>query len=179
MVESLTPNVGGGPIGGPPLSQWTPAYPTRPVRRPTTWPALAASGIAATLAVCPRIVTLVRPTASVPLTTVPAYACAAVLVAQRELCDTYDLAARSVRVETNATDRALARVALSNAASQLDSAAANTAVDGTHRDAASALAAAYRAVNALASVATAEQYRASVDGINAKGAATKKVCSGG
>nr|WP_231987246.1 MULTISPECIES: hypothetical protein [unclassified Mycobacterium] len=143
------------------------------------WPAIAVAGLAMAVALTALIVVLTRPTASAPATTPPTYASSDVSTAQRELCDTYDLAARSVRAETNGTDRALARIALSNAAGMLDTAAAAPALDAKPRDAAHALAVAYRNANALASVATDEQYRAAVDDINAKDAAMKKVCGGG
>ena len=179
MGEDLTPNFGGGLMGRPPPGQWAPAHQSQPLPRPSTWPAIAVAGLAAAVAISALIVALTRPTASAPSTTTPTYASADVSTAQRELCDTYDLAARSVRAETNGAHRALARIALSNAAGMLDTAAAAPALDAKHRDAAHALATAYRTANALASIATDEQYRAAVDDINGKDAAMKKVCGGG
>lgn len=181
MPDDRTPNFGGGPIGAPPPPQWAKAYPRGPGRGPSTWPAIAASGIAAAVAVTALIVAVValmRPTTSAASSTMPTYAPADVSTAQKKLCDTYDLAARSVRIETNGTDKAIARIALLNSASMLDSASVEPALDAEHRDAAHALATAYRAANALASVSTDEQYRSAVDDINAKDAAMKKVCGG-
>ena len=74
----------------------------------------------------------------------PTHSAAETAAAQRQLCDTYTLAARAVQVDTNGSDKALARIALTNAAVMLDNAAADPALDATHRDAARALATAYR-----------------------------------
>ena len=73
----------------------------------------------------------------------PTHSAAETAAAQRQLCDTYTLAARAVQVDTNGSDRALARIALTNAAVMLDKAAADPALDAKHRDAARALATAY------------------------------------
>lgn len=178
MPEDLTHDFSGGPGGAPYPGHWTPAYQMQPVRRPNMWPAIAASGIAASVAIVALLVALTRPTTSASSST-PTYPPSDVSKAQRALCDTYELASRAVRVETNGTDKALARIALSNAAGMLDSAAAEPSLDAKHRDAARALANAYRAANAEASVASDEQYRVSVDDINAKDAAMKKVCGAG
>ena len=61
----------------------------------------------------------------------PTYTAAETAAAQRQLCDTYTLAARAVQIDTNGTDKALARIALTNAAVMLDNAAANPALDAT------------------------------------------------
>lgn len=58
--------------------------------------------------------------------------------AQRQLCDTYKLVAHAVPVDTNGSDKALARITLTNAAAILDNAAADPALDAKHRDAARA-----------------------------------------
>jgi hypothetical protein len=84
-----------------------------------------------------------------------------------------------VQVETNGSDKALARIALTNAAVMLDIAAANPALDATHRDAARALANAFRTTTALASGGTDAQWQASLDDANSKDAVMKKVCGGG
>jgi hypothetical protein len=84
-----------------------------------------------------------------------------------------------VQVDTNGSDKALARITLTNAAAMLDSAAVNTALDATQRDAAHALANAYRTTTALASGGTEAEWQASLDDGNIKDAAMKKVCGGG
>jgi hypothetical protein len=133
------------------------------------------------LAVAALIVALTHSThaASPAATTAPTYTAAETAAAQRQLCDTYTLAARAVQVETNGSDKALARIALTNAAAMLDIAAANPALDVTHRDAARALANAYRTTTALASGGTDAQWQASLDDGNSKDAVMKKVCGGG
>jgi hypothetical protein len=109
----------------------------------------------------------------------PTYTAAETAAAQRQLCDIYKLIARAVQVDTNGSDKALARITLTNAGAMLDNAAANPALDTTHRDAARALANAYRTTTALASGGTEADWQASLDDGNAKDAVMKKVCGGG
>lgn len=71
-------------------------------------------------------------------TSVPTYTAAQTAAAQRQLCDTYKLVAHAVPVDTNGSDKALARITLTNAAAILDNAAADPALDAKHRDAARA-----------------------------------------
>jgi hypothetical protein len=165
----------------PPPGQWTQGQGTQPPPRARTWPAVALAAIALVVAVAALIVALTNSTrtASPPTTTVPTHSAAETGAAQRQLCDTYALAARAVQVETNGSDKALARVALTNAAAILDNAAADLALDPTHRDAARALANAFRTTTALASGGTDAQWQASLDDGNAKDAVMKKVCGGG
>ena len=115
MAGDLPSNSGGGSTIGPPAGQWTPSYPTHSTPRSRTWPAIALAAIATVVAVTALIVALTRSTASAPsnATTTPTYTAAEVSAAQRQLCDTYNLASRAVRVETNGSDKALARIALS------------------------------------------------------------------
>ena len=86
-----------------------------------------------------------------------------------------------MQVDTNGSDRAFARIALTNAAVMLDNAASNPALDVRHRDAARALASAYLVDTAKSSSDTASdaEFRAAVDDVNAKDAAMKQVCGGG
>lgn len=78
-------------------------------------------------------------------------------------------------------DPAFARIALTNAAAMLDSVETDPALDGRHRDAARALAAAYRTLTAKSSSdAFAEvEYRAALGDVNAKEAAMNEVCADG
>ncbi|VBA45049.1 hypothetical protein LAUMK13_05326 [Mycobacterium innocens] len=111
----------------------------------------------------------------------PTYSAAETVAAQQELCDTYKLAARAVGVDTNGNNPALARIALTNAAAMLDVADANPALDTKHRDAARALATAYRTLTAKSSsdAFTEIEYRTALGDVNAKEATMKEVCADG
>lgn len=111
----------------------------------------------------------------------PTYSPADTAAAQRQLCDTYRLVARAVQVDTNGNNPALARIATTNAAVMLDNAAANAALDTTHRDAARALATAYLTTTAMGNrdVASDSDFRAALDDLIAKDAVMKKVCGDG
>ena len=184
MAGDLPPNFGeGSTMGSPTSGQWTPTYRTGPAARSRTWLATALAAIAAVVAVAALIVALTRPTASRPsaATTVPTTTAAETAAAQRQLCDTYKLVARAVGVDTNGGDKALARIALTNAAVMLDNAAADPALDAKYRDAARALATAYLAETAKSSddVVTEAEFQAALNDVIAKDAAMKKVCGGG
>ncbi|WP_346427262.1 hypothetical protein [Mycobacterium colombiense] len=134
--------------------------------------------LVAVVALC---VALTRPTATKPTTTTTTtttktYSASETSAAQRRLCDTYKLAARSVETDTNGTDKAIARIALTNAAGMLDDATADPAIDAKLRDAVRSLAAAYRTSNALSSVASDAEYRAALDDIVAKDAPVRSAC---
>ncbi|WP_414739765.1 hypothetical protein [Mycobacterium canetti] len=154
-----------------------------PIPRTRSWPAIVVAAIAAVVAVAALIVALTnaRPAATPATTSVPTYTAAQTAAAQRQLCDTYRLAARAVQVDTNGNDLALGRIATSNAAAMLDDAAADQALDAEHQDAARTLATAYRTATAMATkgVATDAEFRAALDDVIAKDAAMKKVCGGG
>jgi hypothetical protein len=169
--SAIDPHTGQGPQTNPP----------QPTGRLRTWPAVVLAAIATVVAVAALIVALTRsPTStSSSATKAPTYSAAEIAGAQQQLCDAYKLAARAVQTETNGNDKALARIAVSNAAGMLDDAAVNPALDAKHRDAARALATAYRTSNAVGSVATDAEYRAAIDDIIAKDGAMKQVCSGG
>ncbi|MGA9675915.1 MAG: hypothetical protein WBR28_11915 [Mycobacterium sp.] len=181
MVGDLPSDFGESSTNRPPAEGWTPASPAQPASRSQTWPAIALAAIALVLALAALIMAITNSTRTTPppQTTAPTYAAAETATAQRQLCDTYKLAARAVQVETNGSDKALARVALTNAAAMLDSAAADPALDVMHRDAARTLANAFRTTTALASGGTDAQWQASLDDANSKDAVMKKVCGGG
>jgi hypothetical protein len=183
MAGDAPPDFGEGSTSRPPAGQWTPAYPTHPVPRSRSWPAIAMAAIAAVVAVAALIVALTRSTPAAPsaTTTMPTHTAAETAAAQRQLCDTYKLQARTVRVDTNGNDEALARIAATNGAVMLYNAAANPALDSKHRDAARALATAYGNVSAMGSkgVATDAEWRAVLDDANAKDAAMSEVCGVG
>ncbi len=180
-MGDLPSDFGAGSTNQPPPGQWTqgPVSPTP--RRSRTWPPIVLAAIALLVAVAALVVALTNSTnaAPPPSTTSPTRTAGETAAAQRQLCDTYALASRAVQVETNGSDKALARIALTNAAAMLDNAAADPALDVTHRDGARALANAYRTTNALASGGTDAQWQASLDDTNAKDAVMKKVCGGG
>jgi hypothetical protein len=184
MVGDMPPDFGEGSTTHPPtVGQWTPAYPPQPAPRSRTWPTVALPAIAAVVAVAALIVALTRstPAAPAPTATAPTYTAAETVAAQKQLCDTYKLAARAVQIDTNGNNPALARIADTNGAVMLDMAAANPALDATLRDAARALATAYITVTAKGNtdVANDAEFRATIDDVVAKDAVMKKVCGGG
>jgi hypothetical protein len=181
MADNPPPNFGGQPPVGSPYGQWTP---TEPKKRSGSWLAIALAAIATAVAVAALIVALMRPSAPIALPTEKTqatYTSAETAAAQQQLCDQYKMAARAVQVDTNGDDKALGRIALTNAAVILDRAAADPALDAQHRDAARALAMAYLTDTAKSSngAATESEFRAALDDVNAKDAAMKKVCGGG
>jgi hypothetical protein len=159
--------------------QWTPPYPIQPRPRSRAWPTIALAAIAAVMAVAALVVALKSSTTLTPAART--YTAAEIDAAQRQLCDTYKLVARAVGVDTNGGDKALARIALTNAAVLLDNAAADPALDANHRDAARALATAYLTETAKSSseAFTDREFQAALDDVNARDAVMKKACSVG
>jgi hypothetical protein len=136
------------------------------------WPAIALGALVlALVSTAMAVVALVAATSRtsgsspVPNAAVPTYSAAAESAAHQKLCDAYMLVARSVEIDTNGTDKAVARVALANGAGMLDDTANAPALDAKDREAARALAMAYRSANALGSVATDAEYRIALDDI--------------
>nr|WP_231633731.1 MULTISPECIES: hypothetical protein [unclassified Mycobacterium] len=183
MVANQPPwGSGQRPMPQPPAATWSQTYSGPPVSRSSRWQ-LIALGLTSAIAVAALAVGLTRPTVarSPAISSTPTYTATEVAAAQRQLCDTYGLAARAVQVDTNGSDKAFARIALTNAAVMLGNAAANPALDAEHRNAAQALATAYLSDTAKSSegAATETEFRAAVDDVNAKDAVMKKVCGGG
>jgi hypothetical protein len=185
MTGDLPPALGDGPSSGPPSSpQWTPALPAQPPLRPKAWSAIALAAIAALLAAAALVAALTRPTGSPPgapatTSTAPSYTPEQTTAAHKQLCDTYKLAARSVQIETNSNDRALAGVGSINAALMLEQTLrAAPAIAADDRAAALALAAAYTKATAMGSTLQRDDpdFRSEIDDVNAKDAAMKKVC---
>jgi hypothetical protein len=114
-------------------------------------------GLIAVAALVVGIIDLARPASSAPgkVSTMPApsptFTPDQVASAKKELCSAYQLAARSVNADTHSSDTALARISLVNGAGMLDAAAVNPALSANDRDAARALASAYRTSNAVSS----------------------------
>ncbi|HEX5255028.1 MAG TPA: hypothetical protein VFW69_14370 [Mycobacterium sp.] len=115
----------------------------------------------------------------VGMSTAPTYSAAEVSAAHQKLCDAYKLAARSVDIDTNTDNRALAGAVSVNAAVMLEQAvsAAPAMIPGD-RAAALTLAAAYTKATAMGSALQRDdpQFRSEVDDVNAKDAAMKKIC---
>ncbi|MGB9304139.1 MAG: hypothetical protein WCB92_10815 [Mycobacterium sp.] len=118
-------------------------------------------GLIAVAALVVGIIALVRsgsnggPTPPPPGPASPTFSPADAANAKKELCSTYEVAARSVSADSHGSDTALARISLINAAGMLDAAAANPALGASDRDAAHTLASAYRTTNAVSSVTDA------------------------
>nr|WP_255313688.1 hypothetical protein [Mycobacterium malmoense] len=137
----------------------------------------------AAIAIAALVIALTRPKFSVPFEhadteATATYTSAEIAAAHQQLCDTYGLVARAVQVDTSGADKALARIADTNGAVMLNIAAANPALDASHRDAARALATAYATVTAKSNgtVASDADYQAAIDDVISKDSAMKRVC---
>lgn len=188
MAEDLPPTSGGGPNAAPPNPmQWPPPFPMQPPPRPRAWSAIILAAIAVLLGATALVVALTRPTSSqsgVSSTTptTPSYTADQTAAAHQKLCDAYKLAARSVDIDTNTDNRALAGVVSVNAAVLLQQAInAAPALPSGDRAAALALAAGYTKATAMGSAHQRDdpEFQSEVDDVNAKDAAMKKICSGG
>ncbi|WP_197507227.1 hypothetical protein [Mycobacterium sp. 852002-50816_SCH5313054-b] len=169
----------------PPAAQWTPpAQIRKPASGRLTAVGLVVIGLIATAALIVGIVALTRPAtdaagkAPTPATPTPSFTPDQVAGAKKELCAAYQLAARSVHFDTNLSDRALARISLVNGAGLLDAAATNPALSANDRDAARALASAYRTSNAVSSDTDASSplYQMTLDDITKTDAAMAAIC---
>lgn len=100
--------------------------------------------------------------------------------ASKQLCDRYRLAANAAHAETSGGDVALSRIALTNGAAILQTAAANPALDAKHRDAALELATAYEDVAAMSTNRAPDdpELQKAVDDSNAKDGVIKGLCGG-
>jgi hypothetical protein len=159
---------------------WPPSMsPPAPIAARRTWPFLALAGVAAALAAAALIVALTKPVPepSGPALESPTYTADDIAVAQGQLCETYQLVARAVKVDTNGSDQSLGRIALTNGAVLLEAAAADPALDGQHRAAARALAMSYLTLTAKGNAADAE-FQAALDETNVKDSAMKRLCNG-
>lgn len=108
----------------------------------------------------------------------PRFSAGETTAAQQQLCDTYKLVAEAAQVDTQGTDKALARISTTNGALMLFMAADNPALDAAHRDAAHALAKAYGSLTAKGSygVVTEAGYQAALDEAITQDAVLKKLC---
>jgi hypothetical protein len=169
----------------PPAAQWTPpALSTRPPRNGGLVIALAVVGLIAVAALAVAVIGITRPTqtdagkAPRPANPSPTFAPEQVASAKKELCAAYHLAAHSVNVDTHVSDTALARISLVNGAGMLDAAAANPALNSEDRDAAHALASAYRTSNAVSSDTDVSSplYQTTIDEITRANGVMAKIC---
>lgn len=181
MENDLPASFGEGPTAQP-GGNWLPPYLTHPASRPRPWMAIAVA-VTAAVAVAALIIALTRPASSRTLvnTAPPTRTATEVATAQPRLCATYKLAAWAVQVDTNGSDKAFARIALTNSAALLYNASNDLALDEQHRNAAQALATAYLTDTSKSSegAATEAEFQEAVTDVNAKDAAAKKVCGGG
>ncbi|OBI07891.1 hypothetical protein A5679_10025 [Mycobacterium scrofulaceum] len=144
---------------------------------------MVALAFASAVAIAALILALTRSTTAnttMTSTTAPARRPGEVASAQQHLCETYKLVARAVQVDTNGTDKALARIAATNAALMLENAADDSALDARQSDVARALATAYLMATAKATsgVVSDSEWQAALDDVIAKDAAMKQVCGG-
>lgn len=170
----------------PPATQWVP--PTDTTRRTSSSRIailLATVGIlVATAALVIGIVDLARPasrgpgTSPAPATPSTTFTPEQAAGAKKDLCSAYQLAARSVKADTNSADTVIARISLTNAAGILDAAANNPALADGERDTARKLAAAYRTIDAISSNfdKTSPVFQQSVDEANQADAAMAALC---
>ncbi len=184
MVGDLPPAPGQGPMTGPPNpTQWAPAFPPQPPRS-RTWPAVALAAVAVLLGGAALVVALTRPTGgsstvSSTTSTTPSYTAEQTAAAHQKLCDSYNLAARAVQIETHGPSPERAGIAEVNGAMMLERAVnAAPALTPNDRMAAVALADAYNKIAAIASLNDSSLWQPALDDANAKDAAMKKVCEG-
>ncbi|WP_082956040.1 hypothetical protein [Mycobacterium sp. E3339] len=170
--------------GQPPPVQRQPTSPHQP-RHLRTWPAVALASLAVVLGAVALVVASARSTSSSSATTTtssaPNDASTQAADAHKKLCDVYKVAARAVQIDTNGDNPALAGVASVNAAVMLQQAVTSApALAASDQAAALTLAAAYTNATAMGSQLQREDpaWRATVDDVNAKDAAMKKVCGG-
>lgn len=109
---------------------------------------------------------------------IPTYTAAQGATAKTQLCSSYRLAANAVYVETTTGSVALSRISVTNGSLILETAAANPALDGRFRDAALALASAYRTLTLKGTVGMADntESRAVFDDATDKNQVLKDLC---
>lgn len=189
MAGDLPPAPGQGPATGPPPSpiQWgAPPFPMQQPPRPRAWSATVLAAVAVLLGAAALVVALTRSPGSLSAgststATAPSYTAQEAEAAHQKLCDVYKVAARSVDIDTNTDNRALAGAVSVNAAVMLEQVvSAAPAMSSGDRAAALTLAAAYTRATAMGSALQRDdpQFRSEVDDVNAKDAAMKKICGG-
>lgn len=169
------------PTADPHIGNSASARARRSGSRSSRWLAILIS-VTAAVAVGALIIALTRPTSpqKSATSTPPAHSTAESLAAERRPCETYKVAAQSVQVDTNGSDKAFARIALTNSAVLLFTASNDPARNEQHRNAAQALATAYLMDTGKSSegAATGAEFQVAVAEVNAKDAAMKRACGG-
>ncbi|WP_156752881.1 hypothetical protein [Mycobacterium sp. 1245801.1] len=141
------------------------------------WPAIAIGAmVLALVSTVVAVVALVAATSrssgsSATTTSATTYSAAEVSAAHQKLCNAYKLAARSVDIDTNTDNRALADTVSTNASVLLEQAvSAAPALTPSDRSAALTLAAAYTKATAMGSALQRDDpaFRAQVDDVNAR-----------
>lgn len=182
MSGVLPPPRGTGPTNEPRMPGQWPAMTFPPSsRQQKIWPVTALAAVAVVLAAVALVMALKRPVDTRPSQVAaapPTFSVGESSSAAKQLCDTYNLAARAVGVDTNGNNPALARIALTNAAAMIDSVDGSPALAANFRDAARNLAVAYRTLTAKSSsdAFSEAEYRAALDDVSAKNSAMKKIC---
>ncbi|MEB3033075.1 hypothetical protein [[Mycobacterium] nativiensis] len=155
-----------------------PPWPAPPAAQPHRRSPVALAGLAILLSIASTILAIVALTRSA--TSTPTYTAAETSAAKTRLCDQYKLASQVVHMETTGPDGnvALARIANTNGALMLESAASDPAVDAKLRDAARALAASYQTVTAMGTKGQSDNqlFWAAVDDSNAKNRELQGLC---
>ncbi|WP_232003850.1 hypothetical protein [Mycobacterium sp. 1465703.0] len=127
--------------------------------------------VATVVAVVALIVATSRSSSLAPVSTAPTYSAAEVSAAHQKLCDVYKLVARSVDIDTNTDNRALAGAVSVNAAVVLgQTIGAAPTMPSDDRAAAHVLASAYTKATAMGSALQRDDpvFRSEVDDVNAK-----------
>jgi hypothetical protein len=167
------------------MTQWAP--PAVPRRSGSNVGIVVALGVVSLIAVAALVVGIIgltRPTsndngkAPTAANASPTFTPDQVANAKKDLCSAYQLAAHSVKADTNSADTAIARIALANAAGIVDAAANNPALNPGDRETAHKLAAAYRNIDAIGSVfdKSSQVFQQSVDEANQADAAMAALC---
>lgn len=155
--------------------------------QPQPWPAAPAGAPRNRTTLVVQVLTLITAVAALVLgilafsrpTTPPTPTTAQRVAAQATLCDRYKLAARSVQIETKTADNvALARIALTNSAVMLETAAADPALDASARGAAHQLALGYQDLTAMGTngVVAETQFQQAINAVNDRDGALKELC---
>lgn len=155
-----------------------PPWPPPPTVHPYGRLPVALAGLAALLSIAAAVIAIVALTRST--TSSPAYTAVETSAANTRLCDEYKLASQVVHMETTGPDGdpALARIANTNGALMLETAASDPAVDTKLRDAARALAASYQTVTAMGTKGQSDTqlFWAALDDSNAKNREMRGLC---
>ena len=151
----------------------TQPWPVPPPVRARNWPAIAIAVLALAVGVVALVLELTRSGAG----SSPTYTAAERAEAKTNLCEQYKIASDASYIESNGSDVALARISALNAATILEAAASNNALDPEYRSSALSLAASYQAMVAAGSNGSDDpHFLSAVDDVNAKNHTMKGLC---